>query len=615
MRKFKTTFLFTLLLSIPLLTQANSEKKVFAFNNILFINSPSKGVLPRLTHNNYLYSSEKPWLNNNELYYPVIADLANQMSLKDAVDFEMQSAMKMGIDGFSFVYMISENYSFYQRFNEIIEAYFEVAEEKNYPFSFNITLKFEPTRQFSERIPDAQEVLNYFSTNKYSASKHWHKENGKKVIVFSKVKNLIEKEEFKKMEKQNDQIINFQPLFERINAVNASTGNQFNIIYTCIWPGRKKEIVDVGKHYDHIRIEALHMSNTALVERFSKLLEESNKVFAHSIYHEQISSYFVEKSTNKKRPNGFVKKHNLPIDQVYKEYDNLSLSKGLRLGFEQAQKYKAPILFLNSWNMFIEGNHIRPDYHHGYGLSELIKVLTQQWKGQEMDEAMFFIYRKKSLVDKKMLEYKVRKQYGDPNYGRDSIEIITSTKKVSALYVNNKLLKSVNPGLQVTTIPYQDGKINVALKREKNIIASITPLNEIRLLKNRSEPTVVYRSSHDQKYLEEMYDLLAQNEVSFYDMRFLLPHEKKEEWKAYEKERMSLFIKVLSLYEYDKSLFEVTNYKNTLKYEKKIGKLLSDEYYRVWKDLQREKLKYQKTAMKDFNIYDLNNSYNVLEME
>ncbi|MBB6460441.1 hypothetical protein [Flammeovirga kamogawensis] len=615
MKTIKTIILILPVLFFALTTSAANIKKVFAQNNILFINSPEKGVLPKINAYSYIYDSEKTWLDNNALFYPLVSDLAKQMSLKEAVDFEIQSAMKMGIDGFSFIYVISKNNNLYKRYNEIIEAYFEVAEEKGYPFYFNIALKFEPNNNLDEAIADASGVLKHFTNNKYSFSKNWHIENDKKVIMLSKVKSLLTKEERKKMEKSDDMIFDISLLFNRIDAILQPTIEDYNCIYTCIWPGRKKEVIEASKKFYTVKMEAFHMREEKLIERFNNNLKLTNKPFVHSIYHDHVSSYYVEIDSKKKKPRAFVIKEDLKINECYKEYDDLSLSKGLRLGFEQANNFNASILILNSWNTYIEGSQFRQEYNHGFGLGPLLNTLVEIWKNEEVDQGVFVAYRNKQKVDSNFLDYKVRKSIGDTQYSQDSIEVITYTKKPSKVIIEGTGKLAIGSGLQITTIPWKKGNLNISLVTEGVEIANLTTTREIREVDNRNQPNVIYQSSFDKRIIKDLVNTLATQEVNYFNIRFMLDPVEKNQWLKIEEERMHSHLTNLILNETNNKAYRSNESKNNERYEKKVKKLLPEFHYEVWKELKEEKLLEVSSSINNYDLYNLHNTYNVLEID
>lgn len=615
MKLFKKLLLLLFLLSLKLSVFANDKKKVFAFNSILFVNSPGMGVLPKINAKQYLYDSEKSWLDNNELFYPVVSDLAKQMSLHDAVDFEIKSAMEMGIDGFSFTYVISKNKNLYKRYNEIIEAYFEVAEKNNYPFYFNINLKFEPNSTIDDAIADASIVLKDLTNNKFANSDHWYVEKNKKVVILSKIKSLLSKEEMKTMEKSNDKELDFSTFFNRIHKINNATLNDYNFIYTCIWPGRKKEMIEASKEFYAVRMEYLNMIKSQQVDRFNSLLKLNNMPFIHTIYHEHLSSFYVEKSTKKKKPRNFVIKEGLVREQCYKEYDDLGLSKGLRLGFEQASKNNASLIILNSWNLFIEGTHFRQDYNHGFGLSPFVKTLISIWKKETTEPGIFIAYKNRQKNSSNFVEYKVRRKIGDTKYSKDSIEVITYSETPAKLIINGNISENVGAGLTVKTIPWKEGNLNITLKANKTEIASLNTSRIIRETENRSQPTTIYQSSMDEKFTENFVNTLALKEVNYFDIRFMLDKDKKTQWLEIEEERMKSHIQNLTANETNYTDFISEENKNNEKYEKKMSKLLPEFQYGLWKEMKAEKQREVNSTFNNYDLYDLNNSYNVLEID
>ncbi|WP_281614947.1 hypothetical protein [Flammeovirga sp. SubArs3] len=611
----KSVLLIIQLLLVTFNVFAEGNKKVFAFNNILFVNTPDKGVLPRLNAKNYLYDKNRNWMDNDQMFYPVVADLATQMSLNDAVDFEMQSAMAMGIDGFSFIYTTTKEKRLYDRFDQIIEAYFNVAKEKNYPFYFNLCIKFEPNIPIDEAIADASNILKKYSNVKFANSKHWHVEDGKKMIVLTKVKSLITKEEKKQLINVADKDLDMSILFDRIDQISAVTQGDYNFIYTSIWPGRKEEILQASNKFYSARMEAFYMRNDKLVKQYSNRLKSVNAPFVHTIFHDHVSSYYVDRATKKRIPRSFAEKKQMGPDEFYREHDDLGLTKGIRLGFEQAKKYKSSLVFLNSWNMFIEGSQFRQDFNHGFGLSPMTNTLIKLWKNEEIDPVIFVAFKNRMTEDKSLLEYKVRLKVGSPQYSKDSIEIVTYSNVPAKLVINGTPVRDLVEGLNVKTIPWQEGNIDVSLKKGSKEIASFNSLREVRSLKVRNQSSTIYLSSEDNNYLEGIIDILAVQEVNYFDKRFLLEQKKKEMWILLEKERMRNHITNITLNETNGARFDQIKKKENIEYEKEVKKLLSEFHFEVWQDLKAEKLLEIDATLSKFNIFDLNNSYNILDFK
>ncbi|NLR94362.1 hypothetical protein HGP29_24370 [Flammeovirga sp. SR4] len=610
---------FTTLISILLLLgisdlMANDNKYVFAVNSLRFINTPQKGILSHINAGNYFYDeSKKNWVKNNELFYPTDTDLVSPLTLEDAVDLELQMAMKNGINGFALLYTISRNRKILDTYDEIVNAYVEVIKKKGYDFKLMMAIKFERGVKVNEGIYDCGTHLSkiYGSTKN---SNVWYKMKGKKALMFYKSKGLMSADELKSWEKSKDNELDMSAYFDRFSEITSYLSTDVSIIYNALWPGRKKEIELALDRFETVFFEKSRMLRQGKIDILARIIKSKNRPFVQTVFHSGISSYYVMKDKNKKKPQRFVMQSKIAIDDCYKEYDNLHYTRSIRDGFKSAEKNNAELIILDSWNIFIEQSHFRPSYNNGWGLSVLLKSYINEYQGKPNEESLVMSFLPYQNTDGKgFLAYKPRKNhsYKDDTYERKNIEIVTNLDKAGDLYFRNKLVKTIPAGRFVTTVPWSEGEVKAFVKRDGLKVLEIYSTKKISYSLYRNNPSKAYVSSKDPELYDEMVTMLAKKEVDFFNNRFLLPRELYNQWISIEKEKMTYYTSTLlsSIEKSDDAIGKMDKYHK--KYKAKIKALLSEFNYSIWDEIINEKMEYLK-PLADYDIHEFENSYNVL---
>ena len=93
--------------------------------------------------------------------------LANA-SLEEAVEFEMRTALRSGIDGFQFYYTLGND-----NWDEIIKAYFRVADKKNIHFKFTFCISHPSGGSENSRIDNFAKRIIGIMNETGKNNPHW----------------------------------------------------------------------------------------------------------------------------------------------------------------------------------------------------------------------------------------------------------------------------------------------------------------------------------------------------------------------------------------------------------------------------------------------------------
>lgn len=592
---------------------ASTEKNVFALNNLRFMNTPEFGILSHINAENYTYNSEKSWVKNNELFYPIDTDLVTPLTLEDAIDLEIQLAMKSGINGFALLYIISNNKKMLENYDQIISTYVKVIDEKGYDFKLMIAVKVEFGTNIHEGIFECgTHLAKIYDQSK--DFKHWYRLNGKKALLYYRTKGLTSHEQLRKWVKMDDSEFDMTPYFDRISEITSYLGDDIASIYNVFWPTRRKEIETALERFETVYFEKSHILKQQKIDQLASILKSKNRPFIQTIVHSGISSYYGVNGDKVKRPLRYVTSNSLDINDCYKEYDDLNLSKGMREGFSSAIRNDASLVILDSWNIFVEHSHFRPSFNNGWGLSVLLNQHIDEFKQKKPEESIVMTYLPKQINEKDYLEYKRRNKYSYPasDFEKENIEFITYLDTPAEFYFRDEFIKLIPEGKQVTLLPWKGGSTSAYLKRDGKKIMEINSHKKVCSVKNRNNPVKVYLSDKDQVLYDEMIEVLAHKEVDFFKHRFILTPNTYKKWIDIEKEKMSYYVSILNENEKEMSSAFSKKEKYDKGYRVKVKGLLSPFDYNIWEEIISEKMEYAK-PIKDYDIHDFENSYNVLQ--
>lgn len=401
----------------------------------------------------------------------VMADsLLKNASLEQAVAFEMKAAKKCGIDGFQFYYHLGNRSD-----DDIIKAYFKVADEQNIDFKFTFCISHPKGKTESIKIDEFAERINGIFKAVGQNNKHWLRTPDGRLLVYSWYgEDLADIPTKPKFPKPYYAAKAFKKL---ANAVH----DKFACVYTINQRFSKKDLNDILDYFPAVWIWTLPYTNNYFGVDVAKTCKERNRNFTASIFNDFYTSKLLKKGTWDMYHNA-KDAVNAGIDSVDRKYIPTGLATNFRKLFEFGIKENAEIINVITWNDYPEGHHIAPEINHNYGFAVLLNYYKSLWKEekspyQNKDVAIAFFKKYQSNIKPKPYDIPLVsfEKEAKPTPIEDSIEVVTLLKDSATLYINNKKIK-VEAGLHSSVVVSAIGNVTVQVFRgTKQVINFTTP--------------------------------------------------------------------------------------------------------------------------------------------
>ncbi len=377
----------------------------------------------------------------------------------------MQTAKRLGIDGFQFYYPLRQR----GPDDEIIKTYFKVAERENIDFKFTFCPSHPSGRTEKEKIESYAKRMNAILDAVGRDNPHWLRTPDGRLLVYSwygeqladlpedldgKSAKYYAARAFKKLEK----------------AIGENVAWIYSINHE-VTDGELNEILD---YFPAVWLWTIPYKENYVGEKVALICKQRNRTFTGSVF----SGFY----TSKLLPPGTWDMYTYAEEAVEAGIDSVErrgivtgLSYTFRKLFELAIREDVTLVNLITWNDYPEGHHLAPEVNHNYGFSVLLAHYKNIWKGlpspyQDRDVAILFY--KKYRHDIAPEPYNIPIVNIDaavPDEYEDSIEVVSILKESAQISLNGKSIEA-SAGLRSYKFEQKAGRVDVKVTRNQETI-------------------------------------------------------------------------------------------------------------------------------------------------
>jgi len=403
----------------------------------------------------------------------VMADsILSNASLDETVEFEMRAAIRSGIDGFQFYYVLGA-----PDWDNIIKAYFRVADKKHIDFKFTFCISHPNGSTEGRKVAEFAKRINGVMDEVGHNNSHWLRTPDGRLIVYQWLgESLADIPADKKG--LPDAFYIARAYKHLANAVHEN----FACVFTINEEISKQKLDSFLDYFPATWIWTLPYSDTEyignMVAAECKLRE---RTFTGSVFCDFYTSKLLRKGTwdMYHTVQGAV---NAGTNNVERKYITTGLSYNFRKLCEFAIKQDAPIMNIITWNDYPEGHHLAPEINHNDGFSILLNYYKGLFTGKPgalAGKDVAIVFFKKYRHDVKPDPFNIpvvpfQKEVITPS-SEDSIEVITMLKSNAGLNVNGNNA-AMPRGFSITRFPMQNGPVNITITRNnETVIHLVTP--------------------------------------------------------------------------------------------------------------------------------------------
>ncbi|RYY34258.1 MAG: hypothetical protein EOP46_14000 [Sphingobacteriaceae bacterium] len=429
----------------------------------------------------------------------VITDsLLSNATLDEAVEFEMRAALRSGIDGFQFYYILG-----LKSWDDIIKAYFRVAGKKSIPFKFTFCVSHPDGRTEADKIEEFAQRINGIMDEVGHDNPHWLRTPDGRLIVY--MWNGEGLADIPKDKKELPDAYYIARAYKRL-------ADRVNERFACVFS--INEQIDKGKLNDFLNyfpatwIWTLAYNKDYIGPMVADACLARGRTFTGSVFGDFYTSKLLRKGTW----NMYHRVDEAVADgikKVERRYVVTGLSYNFRKLLEFGISRDVPIINVITWNDYPEGHHLAPEVNHNYGFSVLLNHYKSVWKQESIapkDIAIVFFkkYQHKVKPNPYNIPVVQFEPGAVPERFEDSIDVVTILPSSAMLKVNGEE-KPVAAGLQSTKFPSKPGAVELSVSRDgKQTVHFITP-EWITDKPYRTDRLTYVYSSKDAEYHKDIF--------------------------------------------------------------------------------------------------------------
>jgi hypothetical protein len=395
--------------------------------------------------------------------------LLKNATLDEAVEFEMRTAMKCGIDGFQFYYTLGN-----KSWDDIIKAYFRVADQKHIDFKLTLCISHpsgstEAAKlyEFSERINNIFKVVGHDNP-------HWLRTPDGRLIIYTWYGEQIADV----AADANSQVAAYSAAraFKKLaDLVN----DKFACIYLINEQISNDKLNSYLDYFPAVWMWTLPYTKSYVGRHVADVCEKRNRTFTGSTFCDFYTSKLLKPGTW-----DMLSHAGQAVDAGIKHVERKYIATGLSTNFRDLLQFainrKVGIINVITWNDYPEGHHLAPEANHNYGFSVLLNYYKSAWKNEpspygDKDVAIAFFKKYKQNIKPYPFYIPLVKIERNPadDAIEDSIEVVTILPSPALLQVNGKTV-SVQQGLQSSKFASRNGPVNVNIIRNGSVTQQFT---------------------------------------------------------------------------------------------------------------------------------------------
>lgn len=413
--------------------------------------------------------------------FPIMDFRKTDMTPEEAAEFEVKTAMRLGIDGFQFFYPLSPPKQM-QHYNDNIKAFFRAVDRLGVDFKLTVCLCMA-----EQDLTEGQKIRLWGDPLKDLLSEPswddiWLKTADGKHIIYQWIGDGL-----------SDQLWGIGDILKNPNLMDADVeayerladycGIDAAYVYHVRWWMLKHTDViakAVEEYPAFWSFDPLNIRYAAQWDAFAKQCNENGKFFTASICPDFYTSKLYRKNTDIMFDRIWKLEDALAlgVDGMYRRAYVTGLSQELRASAERAIEFDAPLINVVTWNDYPEGHQVCPDINHNFSFALLIQAYKNIWIGQpelnECETGMVFFKKYPSTVRPSLADFEVRSEDGVPLSEDDFIEAVTILHSPAELFINNRSVGEVPAGISTRRIPAEPGPVSLRAVRGGATVFELT---------------------------------------------------------------------------------------------------------------------------------------------
>ena len=401
-------------------------------------------------------------------------------SLDSAVAFEMRAALASGIDGFQFYYPLGT-----ESWDNIIKAYFRVAEKQNIPFYFTFCISHPSGGNQENRIASYAQRINDIFSEVGRNNSHWLRTPDGRLLTY-----LWNGDGLADIPKDLNGFSQAYYIALAYKQLADAVHDKFACAFLINEQISSKKLNEYLDYFPACWIWTLPYTKNYIGEMVAATCKKRNRTFMGSAFCDFYTSKLLERGTwNIYSAEGAAA---AGVEKSERKYIVTGLSYNFRKLLEFGISKDAAIMNIITWNDYPEGHHLAPEINHNEGFSILLNYYKSLWKHEPSpyagrDVAVVFFKKYKHATVPQPYNFRVVEiEKGIDVRLEDSVEVITLLRKPSSLTVNDHTVH-VSAGYSCTKFFQDSGAVHVSVISDNNTVLKFTTPGKISLHPYRTD--------------------------------------------------------------------------------------------------------------------------------
>ncbi|MEY4485069.1 MAG: hypothetical protein RL693_2521 [Verrucomicrobiota bacterium] len=440
------------------------------------------------------------------LTLPLWSVLKPDLSLEEAVDFEIHCARQMGVDGFQFYYPFFKTEAPLRDYNRIVRAFVQTAAKK-YP-GFKIALCLSLGGEYPE-LKEAQRIEIWGAAlkellNETATSPAWLRTRSGSLLFYHWATDGFAD--------GADHMATTPEQIEKVAGAFAKLATRSGQAIDWVFHVRKTEndppyIEAILKNFPAVWGWVEVDDDPAFWDRLAKRCAETGVAYTQTVYPEYFTSKVYALGDKHYQLLPVTEALKLGTGGIERHYRQTDLARGQARMLQSAIDRNAQIINYATWNDWPEGQHLAPEANHNFGPSLLLRHFAAEWRGQPSplkDKAILFFKKHPSTAQPpNPIAVKVKSRRNEPT-AEDEVQLVTNLTSPARCEFNGRDAGQVSAGFQITSLPLPaDGPMHVRLlnhETDKAIIDFTTPLGLTRSPLRVDRLTYSYSSNFTEEF-------------------------------------------------------------------------------------------------------------------
>jgi hypothetical protein len=413
--------------------------------------------------------------------FPIMDFRDTGKTIDEAAEFELRTAMKLGIDGFQFFYPLT-HLEVLDDYNETIKAFFRAVQRLDVDFKLTVCLCL------AEKDMPSEQKIQWWGggLRKLLAEPEWSDiwlktPDGRHIIYLWTSDGL------------SDEAFGIGDILKQPSLVKADAEayqkladycgiNPAYVYHIRWWMLKHSDVQEQLLDYYPAfwSFDPLNSIYGREWDAFARKCRSHKRAYTESI----CPDFYTSKLYRKKSERMFDRIWRLEdalelgVEGMYRRAYVCDLSGELRASAERAIRTDAPLINVVTWNDYPEGHQICPDINHNFAFALLLKAYKNIWMGRpelnDRDIGMVFYKKYPGAARPSLVDFEVRSEEDIPLKKEDYIEMVTVLTAPARIYLNDKDMGEAPAGIHAERIRMQAGSVRFKAVRGEETVFDVT---------------------------------------------------------------------------------------------------------------------------------------------